>query len=430
VTAGTTELAGLHALLEEEGDRLAYVRALLRPSTNGWQLLHLWALVGLEPPRWSEQTWQYDGATLVSTVISPADLAPICSGDDPGNMVISGFSIEVPKAQGPVPWRREPSFARLDRMLLSRPTTNYDVAPAKHDRSSAPSRPLVGTECPSFLDLEHGWAAFVEDDFTVAKAHRLPVPLATIRIADSRGWIDQVHVAATEATVAVHGDGVAGGELELYGATGSVSQPLDGPGTVTFPLVDGLPQDAWLWLKHGTTWLDYRSIDPGSDYTGELERAGVDIEVPIEPQANIEALIAAGEGPHVEFKEQLPHKRQLKTVAAFASGRGGSMVFGINRDEMTITGLNGDDGPKLRDHVADLIRAAVIPTPDFTVADFIIDGKIIVVVEVPPGQTPPYGLIANSNSRDRPEYYVRRGANTYPAQPNDLRESVIRRLER
>lgn len=36
------------------------------------------------------------------------------------------------------------------------------------------------------------------------------------------------------------------------------------PGEVTFPLDRGLPEHAWLWLKNGTRWLDYRSIDPGS----------------------------------------------------------------------------------------------------------------------------------------------------------------------
>lgn len=41
------------------------------------------------------------------------------------------------------------------------------------------------------------------------------------------------------------------------------------------------------------------------------------------------------------------------------------------------------------------------------------------------GQNPPYGLISSPDARDKPEFYVRRGASTYPAQPNDLRESTL-----
>jgi predicted HTH transcriptional regulator len=191
-----------------------------------------------------------------------------------------------------------------------------------------------------------------------------------------------------------------------------------------FPLADGLPQHAWLWLKQDTTWLDYRPLDPHSGYTGELARAGVDIDIPIEPQANVEALLAAGEGLRVEFKEQLVRGRQLKTIAAFANGDDGTLVFGINRDETTVTGLDGDPR-QLRDQIGQRIRAAITPTPEFTISDHVVQGKTILLVEVTAGSTPPYGVIANSDTRDRPEYYVRRGASTYPAQPSDIRQAVL-----
>ena len=37
----------------------------------------------------------------------------------------------------------------------------------------------------------------------------------------------------------------------------------------------------------------------------------------------------------------------------------------------------------------------------------------------------PYGLIADSSSGDKPDFYVRRGASTYPALPNDMREAIL-----
>lgn|ERR1022692_1425948 len=117
----------------------------------------------------------------------------------------------------------------------------------------------------------------------------------------------------------------------------------------------------------------------------------------------------------------------LKTVAAFATWDGGTMIFGINRDELTITGLGEEDPGKLRDQLVDLVRAAVDPMPSVTINHHKIDGKLILVLDVEPGQSPRYALIADTGSRDRPDFYVRRGASTFHAQSSDLREAMLRR---
>ena len=36
----------------------------------------------------------------------------------------------------------------------------------------------------------------------------------------------------------------------------------------------------------------------------------------------------------------------------------------------------------------------------------------------------PIRIAADKGSRDKPEFYVRRGSNTYPAQPGELREAA------
>jgi hypothetical protein len=59
-----------------------------------------------------------------------------------------------------------------------------------------------------------------------------------------------------------------------------------------------------------------------------------------------------------------------------------------------------------------------------TVTPYTIDGKLILALDIEQGQSPPYGLISSPDTRDRPEFYVRRGASTYPAQPSDLREAT------
>jgi len=291
---------------------------------------------------------------------------------------------------------------------------------------------LVAEGAPSFPEPNSAWRAFSEADFSLSGAGQPPSELALLRVAEDGAWIGNVHVTPTQVTAEVHGTAVQGTEMELFGVSDRSAQQLNGPGTVTFPVNNGLPNSAWLWLNRGSRWLDYRSIDARSGWTGDLTRARVEIEQPVEPQANIEALIASGEGPQLEFKEKLPEgpkeRKMLKTVVAFATGDGGTMIFGINRDEVTVTGVGEEDPNKLRDQLVNLVRAAVIPTPHVTVSYYKINGKLILVLDVEPGQSPPYGLVADPGSRDKPDFYVRRGANTYPAQPNDLREAISRTL--
>jgi hypothetical protein len=238
-----------------------------------------------------------------------------------------------------------------------------------------------------------------------------------------------VHVTPTQLTADIHGADVAGAELELSGMTDRDTRRVGGPGTGAFLLQNGLPDDAWLWLKRGTDWLDYRSVDGRSGWTGELGRAGVTIEAPSDPQANVEALLAAGEGPQVEFKRQLPadaeqKRKQFKTVAAFANGDGGTMVFGMDPDELTVTGLGDEDPRKLRDHLYALVHGAVVPSPEVLVEHYQVDGKTILVLHVSQGPAPPYGIAVDKSSRNKPEFYVRRGSSSYPAQPGELREAA------
>jgi predicted HTH transcriptional regulator len=81
----------------------------------------------------------------------------------------------------------------------------------------------------------------------------------------------------------------------------------------------------------------------------------------------------------------------FKTVAAFATGDGGIMVFGIDPDELTVTGLDGEDPKKLRDRLHGLVHRTVVPSPDVTVEDHQVDGETILVLYVAPRPAPPYG---------------------------------------
>ena len=52
--------------------------------------------------------------------------------------------------------------------------------------------------------------------------------------------------------------------------------------------------------------------------------------------------ILQGESATVEFKEQLPDKsiKYMKTVVAFANGRGGKIYFGIRDEDRAVVGID------------------------------------------------------------------------------------------
>ncbi|MEU0029105.1 ATP-binding protein [Streptomyces sp. NPDC006335] len=372
----------------------------------------------------------YEEYAFVAARMTAADLAVMFSSEACTSKAVGPLTIWGPGAASMVNARRQPGYALHDRPQLNFPVTEYVVAPIDRTDRQLPHGLLVGEgDAPSFPEPNSAWRAFFEGDFALAGARSPSSDLATVRVAEQGAWIGSVHITATELKVTVEGDDVHGVNLELYGVTGRRVQRADTPGHIVIPLPHGLPAHAWLWLKRGTNWLDYRSIDPASAWTGDLRRAGVEIDLPVDPVATMEALIASGEGPRLEFKQMLPtrdDRRTLKTVAAFANGDGGAIVFGIHRDEVTITGI-AEEKPstRMRDEFGNLVRATVQPTPDFEIKEYRLDGKLIFILEVEPGQSPPYGLVTPSTRDKQPEYFVRRGANTYGAQPDELRTIVL-----
>jgi hypothetical protein len=423
---GSTALADLKAEVETTaGD--AYLKVILCRTGDGSNLYHARALIGIEPPGWSEQTWRYEELAFAACVLPAAELAGLCAAE--GSVItLGGLAISVPGALGTATRTRRPSFARHDHWQLPWPVTDYRISAADAASRQLPNEMLVG-EGPSFPEPQSAWRAFCEANFSLAGAQAPPQELALLRFARLDGWIGRVHVTPAELTADVRGSRVSGCELELYGEADRGSRSLAAAGTVGFALDRGLPASAWLWLKQGTSWLDYRSIDARSGWTGDLARADVEFDLPVDPQASVEALLAAGEGPQVEYKRQLPDtaeqkRKTLKTAAAFATQDGGTMVFGMDPDELTVTGLGDQDPKKLRDRLYALVDGTVVPPPSVTVTDYQIDGKTILVMDIPPGPEPPYGLTVDKGSRDKPEFYIRRGSSTYPAHPGELRRAA------
>jgi len=249
----------------------------------------------------------------------------------------------------------------------------------------------------------------------------VPTSLARIRVAQQGAWLRRITVGVTAIDVRVGGSDRDGARVELNSSTLQVGKRVGKTGRVRIPLPAGLPDDAWLYLSRDRRWLDYRAL--GLDVAGPAD-TGIDIDLSDDPVTEIRALLSVGEGPHREYKRQLPDKaleskrKVLKTVAAFANQDGGNIIFGMDPDEVTLVGVEGDP-QDVRDRLGNLIHGNVVPPdPDYIIRSVQVDGKLVVVLEVRASPGRPYGL----QFQDKPvEFYIRRGGSTYPASQSEVR---------
>ena len=102
--------------------------------------------------------------------------------------------------------------------------------------------------------------------------------------------------------------------------------------------------------------------------------------------------IFAGESENIEFKSEIPAKSEkyMKTVVAFANGKGGKLVFGVENGTWAVTGFSKEEVFQKMDAITNAIFDSCEPkiTPNIAVQE--IDGKAVIVVEIIPGMQRPY----------------------------------------
>ncbi len=119
--------------------------------------------------------------------------------------------------------------------------------------------------------------------------------------------------------------------------------------------------------------------------------------------------IRSGENDQLEFKEVPNHDsaRWLKTVVAFANGRGGRIIFGVSNVRQVV-GLKGDLFA-MKDAIADAIADACVPPVSAEMCVSTIEGKPVIVLEIDAGRQTPYYIKAKG---DTDGVYVRFDATT------------------
>ncbi len=105
-----------------------------------------------------------------------------------------------------------------------------------------------------------------------------------------------------------------------------------------------------------------------------------------------EDMLFSGEAKNIEYKVAVPDKSEkyMKTVVAFANGRGGKIVFGIDDKTLEIVGMDEDNIYKTIDAITNAISDNCEPTirPDVVLQT--IGDKTVIVVEIFPGAQRPY----------------------------------------
>ena len=105
-----------------------------------------------------------------------------------------------------------------------------------------------------------------------------------------------------------------------------------------------------------------------------------------------ENMLFSGESKNIEYKVTVPDKSEkyMKTVVAFANGKGGKIFFGVDDKTLEIVGMNTENIYKTMDAITNAISDACEPAIRPDVALQTVKDKTVIVVEILPGAQRPY----------------------------------------
>lgn len=379
---------------------------------DDWQLALLEVTAGEPPPSWRRQRWGYERAVFVASAPAGASVAKWLAH---GRISLPSLSIKLQLEGSASVERRDSNFEGIYERLPW-PTREWNVH-LQNTSGQTLNDEMVASDMPAFITFD--WAA--AEFFGVAFVHNRNFSgrEVVVRQQDRRARIDHVLVRPTELLVRVGGDHLAGTSLALSGADGQRRSLSRRTRQVRLPTPAGLGPGAWIALHRDQELLDRRILD--------RSWGGRDFDVEVDAATRVEVLISGGERAIVEFKRELPDsdpRQAMKTVAAFANGRGGTLLFGVD-DEGQVVGLGKAHTRQNVDRLTSLISDWVRPLPSFEVEMVDIDGRGVIAINVDTGSEPPYGI--GTSERDV-RFYVRRVGNSFPASPADVRAIVQPRV--
>lgn len=421
---GQVTRAEVAKLLESE--RRLFVRLAIDVGNSPANVLRAEFTAGVESACDDPDVWDYGSLLLVAEWIDGTDAgAWITSGS--GELQVAGrgtVAFRLPDLQDTGTWSRLPAHAGNDTPPLDSPYRRFTFnvkngITAPHGQQTW----YVCPERPSFPSVDTAIQRFFSHTAKVSEPPNRSEVL-TVRVAERGPRIARVRFTPGEVVVAVDGLPAEshGQPLRVEFDAGGHRSNTDlsaEPWEAAFPLGPDHEGEWWAVLSEGNRWLDYRRSSALWQPS-----PGVEIEPPVlSAEEELDAILAFGERTTAEFKQQLPTtqegKRKLcRTVAAFANGLGGTILFGILKDEATIVGIE-ESFADARDRLTDIVTSNLTATPPFEARKFVTDAGLVVGLFVEPGDDTPYGV-----DKQSPRYFIRINATTLPASPEHVRRFV------
>ncbi len=123
----------------------------------------------------------------------------------------------------------------------------------------------------------------------------------------------------------------------------------------------------------------------------------------------------------IKLEEKKP-KSWLKSVSAFANGKGGALIFGVSDDERLV-GL--ENYQYVSDKIREIVKSRVDPVPNIDLKIHAEEGKYFVVVHIESGNETPYYVIEGSSRTA----YIRIGSESTPAASSNLKNLVLKGMK-
>ncbi len=424
--SGTVKIQELSESLEQNGGTARVWAVALLASASPPILLRANVVVGESNADFRDRIWTYESCAFSSFQMPAIELAHVFGAALKTRIELGPAKFTFALSSSDSYFQRRPSLLTYDVMPSRWPSRVYTLAVASGRQQPVPipAGILVGPGNPTFANFAAAINAFFFDNYALSGANNPSFDTIELRMLDRRGRIKGARIHLTDLEVEVDGDLPPDASIELMAVTDRRHIRVEGSPSVVVPLPNGLPNDAWVWLRTDDDWLDYRSLQE----TGPYRSPDVQDERPVDLVLDLKAMISRGENQYVEFKKLLPsgadeHLRvALKSIVAFANGEGGTLLYGIEDDGQVIGVEDRDD---LEDQLHDRLRHLTSPMPPVKTKCETVDGRKILAVQVEPNTGTIFSLVIKPN---KPEYFVRRGATTFYARHDELAKIVAAKI--
>jgi hypothetical protein len=365
------------------------------PVGTAYAITHVVMKMGRAQADWSDKQIEYPNYALARKSLAPEDAWRAFEAlIETGDLTINGWPIL--KFEGRLNW--------LFDCESSNPEINVGwYAKCAHfsdNNAKGAGEDLVAVDAPYYPSAADGASYWTG----ISTQYRGSASGVTLVLPDFRARITGVGVGISSLNLGVEkGPAASEDVLVKYFARGPGYGPAQGDLSVEMqaPVVElGFTADQLtliLFEHRSGDILDRRS------WHSRTPSGRTDVRYVIRGE-DLRAIVDAGESQWAEFKRSFPEADKLaKPVTAFSnSPAGGALIVGIDEETHVIVGVDNWNP----DTVTNAIRSYVDPNPVFTVRQEELDGKRLVVIEVEPGDDPPYlhrdlGPLVRANATNR-----------------------------